>query len=154
MCVLERRLGFSLSRAPTVITTLKQDSRTMFANIRSHKKLLIHFDIIFDPFPGRFIGESSFVYVKQKFAKYSGSACLNVCFRNDICLNFSFISTPFSQPHRNEKQYCVIHTSSQAVTCKRQIPKVKDKEMHKRSKPMYGELLKRGATFSNKPSRE
>lgn len=56
----------------------------MFENIHSHKKLLIHFDIIGDLFPGRFIGASSFVYGKQKFAKYSGSVSLNVCFRNDV----------------------------------------------------------------------
>lgn len=84
MCVLQSELGFSLCRTPTVITSLKQDSRTMFANIHSHKKLLIHFDIICDLFPGGFIGASSFVYGKQKFAKYSGSASLNICFRNDV----------------------------------------------------------------------
>lgn len=56
----------------------------MFANIHSCKKLLIHFDIICDPFPGRFTGASSFVYGKQKFAKYSESASLNICFRNDV----------------------------------------------------------------------
>lgn len=83
MCVLQSELGFSLRRAATVIMSLKQDRRTLFANIHSHKKPLIRFDIICDHFPGRFIGASSFVYGKQKFSNCSGSASLKVCFRND-----------------------------------------------------------------------
>lgn len=69
----------------------------MFANIHSRKKPLIHFDIICDPFPGRFIEASSFVCGKQKFAKYSGSAPLDVCFRNDVHKLFIYLSA-FQSP--------------------------------------------------------
>lgn len=71
----------------------------MFVNAHSHKRPLIHFDIICDPFPGKFIGASSFVYGKQKFAKYSGSVSLMVCFRNYVLKLFIY-HYAFSHPHR------------------------------------------------------
>lgn len=130
MCVLQSEPGFSLCRAATVITSLKQDSRTMFANIHSHKKPLIHFDITCDPFSGRFIGASSFVYGKQKFAKYSGSASLNVCLRNDVLELFIYLYAIQSSTQGRETALHDVHIDSggEITTCEWQILKVKDKK--------------------------
>lgn len=130
MCVLRSEPGFSLCRATTVITSLKQDSRTMFANVHSQKKPLIHFDIICDPFPGRFTGASSFVYGKQKFAKYSGSAPLHVCFRNDVLQLFISLCAFQSPPQETETALRDTHvdSGSEITAYERQILKVKDKK--------------------------
>lgn len=92
----------------------------MFANIHSHKKLLIHFDIICDPFPGRFIWARSLVYGKQKFAKYSGSASLNICFRNDVLKLFIyFYASQLSTQEREMVPYNThIDTGSEIMAYK------------------------------------
>jgi len=128
----------------------------MFANIHSHKKPLIHIDIICDPFPGRFIGASSFVYGKQKFAKCCGSASLNICFRSDILKLFIYLYAFQSSTQETETAPHDTHVNSgsENLAYKRQILQVKDQEKHNRSKQMYGEFPKRGATFSNKPSHD